>query len=278
MPTYITDTHFFSDQHGIRGKQPQTKTEVSSLAAPWELTLTFSSVPAEKTRKCSALFLLNDDHKDFLGKRFQYIFDCLLKQGYAIFHFQLGKEGEPDFFKNFEAQKEQLLQQYPQIDRTQLAIAGFGHGVSSMLYVTGHSKDFFAAVSINGFVNYTTAYGNYEGYHQDFLASGAADFKSWLLEMAAQCPLKYLDMNQTPYLILHAHRDYICPEEQSEELFSGIKDRIPEIPCRMVIFPEENHDFLLPGHDRYRERLAEEILTWLSSHCAKNKMENDYDR
>lgn len=269
MPTYITDTHFFSDQYGI-GKEPQSfddKDASDSLAAPQELTLTFSLVPSEKTKKCSALFLLNDDYKDFLGKRFQSVFDCLLEQGYAIFHFQIGKEKEADFFHNFETQKEQLLWKYPQIDRTQLAIAGFGHGVSSMLYVTGHSNAFFAAISINGFVNYTTAYGNYEGYHQDFLSSGAPDFKSWLFQMAEQCPIQYLDQNQTPYLILHAHRDYICPEEQSEELFSGIKDRIPEVPCRMVIFPEENHDFLLPGQDRYKERVAEEILTWLSSHC-----------
>lgn len=267
MPTYITDPSFFSDKYGI-GKKPDTATENKvEFSSPPTLTLTFSSLPTKKQDKIPALFLLNDDYSDWEGTRFHEIFQVLLAKGYGIFHFQIGQEKEERFYTSFKAQKEQLLQQHPQIDRTQLAIAGFGHGVSSMLYVTGHSNDFFAAVSINGFVNYTTAYGNYERYHEDFTKSGAPDFKSWLYEMAEQCPLQYLDGNQTPYLILHAHKDYICPEEQSEELFSGMKDRIPEVPCRMVIFPEENHAFLLPGHDRYKERVTEEILTWLSSHC-----------
>lgn len=268
MPTYITDTHFFTDEYGIGKKNPTFVAEVSpvSCEVPQHLTLTFFALPQNQKEKCPALFFLNDDAEDFPGNRFQHIFDVLLEKGYAVFHFQIGKEEESEFFDAFELQKNQLLQKYTQIDETRLAIAGFGHAVSSMLYVTGHSNAFFAAISINGFVNYTTAYGNYENYHQDFLDSGQPDFASWLYAMAEQCPLKYLDQNKTPYLILHAHRDYICPEEQSEELFSGIKDRIPEVPCRMVIFPNENHKFLLPGHDTYKERVTEEILIWLSSH------------
>lgn len=259
MPLYITDVDFFSDAGGIGKGKGSIFVETEK---EHRLTLTYSAVPTDKVEKISAFFLLNDDQKDYEGTRFSSIFTSLLRHDCAVFHFQIGSEDMVDFYDAFLAEKKQILARYPQIDTEKLFIGGFGHGVSSMLYITGHSNDFSAAVSINGFVNYTTAYGNYENYQHDFHKSQTPDFQTWLYQMADGCPLQYLDENNTPYLILHAHRDYICPEEQSEELFSGIKDRIPEVPCRMVIFPEENHNILLPGHETYRERIAQEILRW----------------
>lgn len=267
MPIYITDTNFFSDKYGI-GKTISASAKRNSAdsfsrhTAPDHLTLTHYILPENAGKKSPAFFMLSDDTEDFEGIRFSDLYDTLKSRGFAVFHFHIGKDPQDKWSAVFEEQLAQLFLQYPDIDTTQLYIGGFGHGVSHMLAITGQSKHFRAAVSVNAFVNYTTAYGNYEGCHEDFLQSGQPDFASWLYAMAEQCPFKYLDDNQTPYLILHSHRDYICPEEQSEELFSAIKDRIPKVPCRMIIFPEENHEILLPGHQKYQTQITDEILQW----------------
>lgn len=264
MPIYITDTDFFSDEHGIGTAHPQSVRGFSSVrkALPETLTLTRSVIPSDPGQKLPTFFLLNDDPDDPEGIRFSYLFDTLNAHGFAVFHFLIGNEPQKQWASAFGVQMNALLHQYPFLDPGNFYIGGFGHGVSHMLAITGQCPSFRAAVSLNAFVNYTTAYGNYEGCHEDFLQSGYNDLASWLYAMAEQCPFKYLDENRTPYLILHSHRDRICPEEQSEELFSAIKDRIPEVPCRMMIFPDENHRILLPGHTKYQKQITEEILTW----------------
>lgn len=264
MPFYITDTTFFSDAHDIGTEYPQSTKGFCSVqkSLPDTLTLTRSLMPSDISRKRPAFFLLNDDPGDQDGLRFSYLFDRLKDKDFALFHFLIGSDPQSQRASVFASQMNSLLRQYPFLDEDQLYIGGFGHGVSHMLAITGQDHCFRAAVSLNAFVNYTTAYGNYEGCHEDFLQSGQPDLASWLYAMAEQCPLKYLDQNRTPYLILHSHRDRICPEEQSEELFSAIKDRIPKVPCRMIIFPDENHQILLPGHEKYQERIANEILQW----------------
>lgn len=266
MPIYIDDIHFFSDRYGISGEDTSCYLRKEHTPKPTSITLTNSILPASCSSDIPAFFMLNDDISDWNGERFTDLFEKLSNHGYAVFHFQISNQTDEDMFASFEREKNRLLEQYSFIDKNQLYIGGFGHGVSFLLYVTGHTNAFKAAVSLNAFVNYTTAYGNYEGCHEDYRKSNAQDFKSWLYAMAEKCPLRYLDQNKTPYLILHAHKDYICSEEQSEELFSGIKDRIPEIPCRMIIFPEENHYILMPGHEKYQERIASEILAWFTQY------------
>ena len=59
--------------------------------------------------------------------------------------------------------------------------------------------------------------------------------------------ISYVDHFKVPLLILHAYQDYRCGFEQAEQVFIPMKERNPEIPCRMVMFPNENHGMTRNG-------------------------------
>ena len=266
MPIYITDLPFFSDHDGIFSTDTNSASTYGRYETenPAVLSCTGRLLPRDISVSFPALFLLDEENYDPETSRLHSLFQELNSQGYAVFHFQISRQDNEEMFSDFEQLVQDLAEQYPHMDPDRLYIGGFGRAVSAMLYVTGHTKIFRGAFSLNAFTNITTAYGNYENSHRDFINSGFSDFKSWLYAKAEKCPLQFLDTNTTPYLILHGHRDYICPEEQSEELFSAIKDRTPEVPCRMLIFPNENHNILKVGHTTYQETITREILDWFT--------------
>ena len=68
--------------------------------------------------------------------------------------------------------------------------------------------------------------------------------------------------SNTPLLILHGYKDYRCSFEQSEQLFIAMKERRPEVPLRLVMFPEENHEITRSGNLLNQIRHLEELTGW----------------
>lgn len=263
MAIYLTDPRFFSDAAGLSDDPIKVEQTLRpDLVLPEFLTCTYERLPSASHTAVPAVFVLDEEAFDKETSRFTVLFQEMLRKGYAIFHIQISTQNVETMSAVFENELHEILLQYSEIDQNRLYIGGFGKAAGLLLYITGHSRLFRAAFSLNAFVNHTTAYGNCENSHETFLKSGQPDYKSWLYAMAEQCPLRFIDNNTAPYLIMHGHRDHICPEEQSEELFSAIKDRTPEVPCRMVIFPEENHDILKTNHQVWQGNVTEEILHW----------------
>ena len=74
--------------------------------------------------------------------------------------------------------------------------------------------------------------------------------------------LTYVDHVKIPLLILHGYKDYRCTFEQAEQLFVAMKDRNPEVPVRMVMFPNENHDITRTGAPCNQIRHLQEMTDW----------------
>ena len=70
----------------------------------------------------------------------------------------------------------------------------------------------------------------------------------------------------TPTLILHGEKDVRCGEEQGDQLFNVIRALRPQVPCRLVVFPGENHGVTRTGlmHNRIRHML--EIRRWMEKY------------
>ena len=74
--------------------------------------------------------------------------------------------------------------------------------------------------------------------------------------------ISYVDHFKVPLLILHAYQDYRCGFEQAEQVFIPMKERNPEIPCRMVMFPNENHGMTRNGKLYHQVRHLQEMTNW----------------
>ena len=71
-----------------------------------------------------------------------------------------------------------------------------------------------------------------------------------------------IDSISTPLLILHGYKDYRCTFEQAEQIFIGMKERNPQVPVRMVMFPEENHDITREGNLYNQICHLQELINW----------------
>ena len=79
---------------------------------------------------------------------------------------------------------------------------------------------------------------------------------------------------KVPLLILHGYKDYRCSFEQAEQLFIAMKDRNPEIPVRLVMFPTENHGVDRIGKLYNQIRHLSEMTDWFTTYlCGGGKHE-----
>ena len=74
--------------------------------------------------------------------------------------------------------------------------------------------------------------------------------------------ISYIDHYKVPLLILHAYEDYRCGFEQAEQVFIPMKERNPEIPCRMVMFPGENHGMTRSGKLYHQVQHLQQMTNW----------------
>ena len=63
-------------------------------------------------------------------------------------------------------------------------------------------------------------------------------------------------------MILQGEKDYRCAMEQAEQMFIAMKDRNPEVPVRMVIFPGENHGVTRHGKVHFQIAHLRELTEW----------------
>ena len=147
--------------------------------------------------------------------------------------------------------------------REQLGVTGGSYGGYMTNKLIGRTNLFQAAVTQRCLVNPAVSYGtgdmgfiNYDGLPKDF------SMLTYLEDRARGNPLTYIDNIRIPVLILHGFRDYRCGFEQAEQLFIAMKDRHPEIPVRLVMFPEENHSLTRTGKLHSQIRHLQELTDW----------------
>lgn len=149
------------------------------------------------------------------------------------------------------------------IDRQRLGVTGGSYGGYMTNKLIGRTEYFRAAVTQRCLVNPAVSYGtgdmgfiNYGTVPEDF------SMRDYLVDRARGNPITYIDRIRIPLLILHGYRDYRCGFEQAEQLFVAMKDRHPEVPVRLVMFPEENHAITRTGKLHSQIRHLSELVDW----------------
>jgi dipeptidyl aminopeptidase/acylaminoacyl peptidase len=151
-----------------------------------------------------------------------------------------------------------------------LGVTGGSYGGHMTNRIIGTSTRFKAAVSQRNLCNLATSYGTGD---QGFIWSeeGTESQMNNFIERVKKSPIKNIDSMKTPLLILHGEKDYRCSLEQAEQLFIAMKERNPEIPVRMVIFPGENHGLTRDGRLFSQIGHLKEMITWFELYVKAEK-------
>ena len=162
------------------------------------------------------------------------------------------------------------------IDETRIGVTGGSYGGYMTMKLIGRTDTFAAAVAQRALANPVTSYGTGD---MGFISSGPVpeDFtmKSYLEDRARDNVISYIDRMKTPLLILHAANDYRCGFEQAEQIFIAMKDRNPEVPVRLVRFPNENHALTRTGKLHYQMRHLRELVNWFCQYLRKEECHHE---
>ena len=157
------------------------------------------------------------------------------------------------------------------IDKARIGLAGGSYGGFMTTWLLGHSKRFATGVSMRA-VN-------------DFVSEvGAADF-GWFLEreiggiwrdggrkLFENSPMRDAHKIDVPLLVEHSERDYRCPIDQGEQLFTLLR-RLGRKQTEFVRFSGDGHGMSRTGKPRNRILRLRAIAHWLIRHLKPQGVE-----
>lgn len=153
------------------------------------------------------------------------------------------------------------------IDVDKVGITGGSYGGYMTNKFIGRTDYFAAAVTQRSLINPATSYGTGD---MGFISSNSMteDVKmlDYLEDRARGNALTFIDNMKVPLLLLHGYKDYRCSFEQAEQLFVAMKDRNPQVPVRLVMFPEENHGVDRIGKLYNQVRHLQEMTDWFNKY------------
>ncbi len=153
-------------------------------------------------------------------------------------------------------------------DARRLGVTGGSYGGYMTLKLIGRTGLFAAAAGQRVLANPGTSYGTGDVGWVSAAGEIPAHFSmyAYLLDRARGSNVSRVDKINTPLLLLHGLSDYRCTFEQAEQMFVAMKERRPEVPVRLVMFPGENHGLTRTGSIPHQVRHLEEIITWMEKY------------
>jgi dipeptidyl aminopeptidase/acylaminoacyl peptidase len=156
------------------------------------------------------------------------------------------------------------------VDEKCIGVTGGSYGGYMTMKLIGRTDVFAAAVAQRALANPVTSYGTGDmGFVSSRPLPEGFTMKAYLESRARDNVISYIDKMKTPLLILHAAKDYRCGFEQAEQIFIAMKDRNPEVPVRLVRFPNENHALTRTGKLHYQMRHLKELVNWFCKYLKK---------
>ena len=177
---------------------------------------------------------------------------ALTESGWAVYLLTMDQASIEQDLSACEKKKEELLEKIEKLlaennflDRKRVYLDGW-----FTAYVIFHTDFFRAAIARPALVNRTTAYGLCPA-GEPTMNSGT--LYEEMISLAEGSVLIDVDNCKTPCLVFYREGNPRYSREQSEELYSAMKDRNPEIPCRMAVFTPK----------QWEKYEIDELMTWL---------------
>ena len=151
-------------------------------------------------------------------------------------------------------------------DTSRIGCAGGSYGGFMTTWLLGHSDRFAAGVSMRAVNDYVSMVG-------------ASDI-GWFLErevgagllgddagrrLHETSPMRAIDSMTAPLLVEHSERDFRCPIDQGEQLFTALR-RLGRTATEFVRFADTGHELSRAGKPRSRVLRLRAIAHWFIRH------------
>lgn len=153
----------------------------------------------------------------------------------------------------------EAVKTFPWIDKNRLGVTGGSYGGYMTNWLVTHTRCFKAAVTQRSIANHLISYASSD------LTGCSAEYKDFTDFMKAELkksPVVYADKINIPFLILHGMKDMRCPVEHAHQLYTAVKDTHPDLPVRLVLFPNANHSLTMTGPMTLRKAHYKEMIDW----------------
>ena len=227
----------------------------------------------EKGKKYPAIFDVHGGPQAAYGKVFVHEMQYWANNGYAVFYTNpRGSSGRGSEFSNIRGKigkadyddlisfTDAVLKQTDFIDSNRIGVTGGSYGGLMTNWIIGQTNRFKAAASQRGISSWLTHSNSSDIGHTYLYNYWGTDIWKNSNLLWDRSPLKYADKVQTPTLFLHSEEDYRCWLIESLQFYYALQ--YFEIPTRLVIFKNENHELSRSGKPSNRIKRLEEITKW----------------
>ena len=160
---------------------------------------------------------------------------------------------------------DRVLAEYPWIDQDHMGVAGGSYGGYMAAWLCGHSKRFRAAAVMRGLLSFEFLYLTSQAAGAVGMYEEPRDFQDFLMKIMEESPVFYAEDMDIPMLIMHGEADSNCPLDGAHQLYVAVKDTHPDLPVRMVLFPDTGHN-IRAGRLDYYERYEQELVDWMKQY------------
>ena len=150
-------------------------------------------------------------------------------------------------------------------DSKRIGVAGGSYGGFMTTWLAGHSDRFAAGVSmraVNDFVSEVGASDLGWFLERELRTDSSGDAGRALFERS---PMRAANAIALPLLVEHTERDYRCPIDQGEQLFTTLR-RLGHVETEFVRYTDTGHELSRSGKPRTRILRLRAIAHWFRRH------------
>lgn len=230
-----------------------------------------------KNEKYRTILNIHGGPKATYGTVFFHEMQYWANQGYAVlFTNPTGSDGRGSAFADLRGKYgsvdyndimrfvDAAIEQVDFIDENRLGVTGGSYGGFMTNWIIGHTNRFKAAASqrsISSWLSFSNTSDIGHIFTQANIGTNAWENSQLLWD---QSPLKYADRVKTPTLFLHSDQDYRCWLVEGLQMYYALQ--YFEVPTRMVIFNNENHELSRSGRPINRIKRLDEITQWFNKY------------
>ena len=236
----------------------------------------------EEGRKYPAVLDIHGGPKCAYGPVFFHEMQLWASEGYFVMfcnpHGSDGRGNEFSYldmrwgsidYEHIMAFTDNVLDTYPDIDRSRVCCTGGSYGGYMSNWINGHTDRFCCIATQRSIMNWISMYGVSD--IPPVMCGETCSTDPYSEEGFAQMwdvsPLKYINNAKTPTLIIHSEEDHRCPIDEGYQLYTALVYK--GIPARMIVFHGENHELSRSGKPKHRVKRLTEITEWFNRYAGE---------
>jgi dipeptidyl aminopeptidase/acylaminoacyl peptidase len=157
-----------------------------------------------------------------------------------------------------------VLAKYP-VDPNRVGLTGWSYGGFMSMFAVTQTQRFKAAVAGAGISDWQSYYGenSIDQWMTPYFGASVYDDPAVYAKSSA---ISFIRQAHTPTLVLVGDRDGECPAPQSYEFWHALRDG--HVPTQLVVYPNEGHGFVDPGHQR---DVTERAVVWFERYMPQGQ-------